>query len=410
MSGGSATLPSNDPVKSIYLSTAVLSLGRGAWFTCWAIFLTHSVGLSTTEFAIGITAAGVIGLIAGGPLGYLADRVGARETSIGIGLAQGVAVLCYSFAQDFWSVCLIACVAVSAERAAPGIRVALIAGLTTAGGRLLAIANLRVVTQRGVVLGTLGGAVILYFDSRPAYMVLVLVYGLLNFISAAMLIRVPHVASLAELKVERGVLVLQDRPFLLATALNGLLMLNWGMLGSGVPLWIAAHTSAPTWIIGVMLAFNSLVTVLFQRRAGRRADTVAGAARLAVQAGIALASSCVVFAATYYVSGVAVIAIFLLAAALHVAGEMWAIASGWGLSIGLTPQEAHGEYQGMFATGRAVAQMLAPALMTLFLVNWGVIGWFLLATLFLIGGAPTPAVCRWAAGGGRSATGNKCAL
>jgi hypothetical protein len=385
-----------EPVGPIYLAAAVLSLGRGAWLTCWVIFFTHSIGLSTAEFGIGITAAGLVGLIVGSPLGYLADRVGARETLIGIGVVQGLTVLCYSFAQGFWAVCLIACVAVSAERAAPGVRIAVIAGLTTAKERLRAISTMRVVTQSGVVLGTLVGSLILYLDTRAAYLGLVLCYGLLNIVFAFLLVRVPRVESLADRKANRKVLVLRDRPFLLVTLLNGLLMLNWGMLGSGVPLWIMAHTGAPIWIAGMLMGFNSLVTVLFQRRASRQADTVTGAARLGVRAGITLACSCPIFASTYHASGVVVVVVFLIAAAVHVVGELWGVASGWGLSVGLTRHQAHGEYQGMFAAGTAGAQMLAPGVMTLLLVDWGVAGWFALAAVFLIGGVPMTAVSRWA--------------
>ena len=71
-------------------------------------------------------------------------------------------------------------------------------------------------------------------------------------------------------------------------------------------------------------------------------------------------------------------------------------ASAWGLSVGLTPGDAHGEYQSTFATGPATALSFAPVLMTTLVVGWGVLGWLVLAMVFLGGSLPTVPVSRWA--------------
>ncbi|MEV7012367.1 MFS transporter [Streptosporangium sp. NPDC051022] len=384
------------PVGPIYLAALVLSLGKGAWFTCWAMFFIRSVGLSTAEFGIGITAAGVVGMVAGGPLGYLADRVGARETLIALGVIQGLAILSYTFVRGFWAVVAVTCVMIAAERSTPGIRIAVISGLTSGQERLDGISTTRVMTQGGIVVGAIVGGFVLSADSRAGYLALILFYGAVNLAFALLLTRVPHVESLSDRKVRRGVLVMRDRLFLLVTLLNGLLALSWGMLDSGVPLWLTAHTQAPLWVMGVLMGGNAVVIVLFQNRVSRAGATISGAGRLGLWAGIALAVSCVVFAATYHGSGAFVIAVLVVAAAVHVVGELFFVGSGFGLSVGLTPEEAHGEYQGMFATGQAAAMMLAPGVMTILLVQWGVAGWFVLAAIYLAGGVGTILAGRWA--------------
>src|SRR5579864_9022480 len=90
------------PVGELHLATLALSVGSGAWFTCWAIFFTKSFGLSANEFGVGVTAAGVLALLLGSPLGYLADRVGTREVLVCLGLLQGLATLCYLLVSGFW--------------------------------------------------------------------------------------------------------------------------------------------------------------------------------------------------------------------------------------------------------------------------------------------------------------------
>ncbi|WP_291417364.1 MFS transporter [Actinophytocola sp.] len=377
------------PVGTIYLASLVLSFGKGAWFTCCALFFIRSVGLSPAEFGIGITTAGLVGMFAGGPFGYLADRLGTREVLIALQAVEGVAVLCYLFVSDFWTVVAVTCVMVAAERSVPGIRIAVISGLCNDEERLDAISTTRVMTQAGIVVGAAFGAVVLTIDSRAAYLALIVFCGAVNLGCAGMLRLVPHVPSLRDRMIKRNMLVLRDRPYLLLTLLNGLLALCWGMLTSGVPLWIAQHTGSASWIMGVLIGFNAVTIVLFQNRVTRAGATVRGATRLALWSGVLLAASCFVFATSYHRAGVTVLVVLVIAAAVHVVGELFFMGSGFGLSVGLTPHDAHGEYQGMFNTGQAAALAVAPGVMTLLLVEWGVTGWFVLAGVFLVAGMGT---------------------
>jgi hypothetical protein len=77
-------------------------------------------------------------------------------------------------------------------------------------------------------------------------------------------------------------------------------------------------------------------------------------------------------------------------------GELWFVAAAWGLSVPLMPDDRPAEYQGVFATGEALAIMLAPALMTALVVPAGTAGWLVLGVAFAAaGGAANPAA-RWA--------------
>lgn len=391
--------PAEGPVAWMHMATLVLSVGRGAWFSSWAIFFIRSVGLSPAEFGLGITVAGVIGLVSGSPLGYLADRLGTREVLICLGAVQGAAILAYLLVDGFWTFFAVTTVAITAERLAPGIRIAVIAGMTSGSARLRDISTNRVVLHVGLAVGAGIGTLILWADTRPAYLGLILLYGLATLGSAAIvLVRIPHVTSLADRRDKRRLLVLRDRPFLALTLLSGVLALNWGMLGVGLPLWINAHTDAPLWTVGAIAAFNAVLIILFQNRVSRTASSVPGAARMAVNSGVALAVSCLLFASTYHGSGPLVIVLLFAGAAVHVVGELFFVASGWGLSVGLTPKDAHGEYQSMFATGSAAAQVVAPAMMSVAVVGWGVAGWAVLGVLFLLAVVPVVPISRWAMG------------
>jgi len=388
-------LPSG-PLAEMHLATLVLAVGSGAWFTCWAIFFTRSVGLSATEFGVGVTVAGLLALVLGTPLGYLADRVGTREVLVCLGLLQGLATLCYLMVSGFWLFLAVSVVAVTAQRVAPGIRVAVISGLTAGPDRLRSISTNRVILNIGLTVGSALGALVLTLDNRVAYVALVVLYSAANLAAGALTLRVAHVPSLADQGVKRGMRVLRDRPFLTITLLSGVLALNWGVLDTGLPLWINAHTHAPLGTIGIIVAGNAVAIACFQNRLSRMAEKVASAARLAAYSGAALAAACLLFALTYHRGGLMVIALLLLAAAVLTLGELLYFASAWGLSVGLTPGDAHGEYQSTFATGPATALSFAPVLMTTLVVGWGVLGWLVLAMVFLAGSLPTVPVSRWA--------------
>jgi hypothetical protein len=179
-------------------------------------------------------------------------------------------------------------------------------------------------------------------------------------------------------------------------ALVGVLTLSWGMLSTALPLWVVGFTHAPHAMSAVVIVLSSLAIAAFQLPVSRGFREPIPAARGALWSGAALAASCVVFALTYRQGGALVVALLLIAAVLHIAGEVLFVAASWGLSIPLMPADAQGEYQGMFATGEATALMAAPALMTTLIAGWGQPGWLVLGAIFVLATAPAMPVTRWA--------------
>lgn len=386
----------NRATELVGIATLVLSIGGGAWYTCWAIFFTRSLGIPAAQVGIGLTIAGIVGMPAGSVVGLIADRVGSREVLIALGVVQGLVTFGYIWVHEFWGFLVVACVATAAERCILGIRLALISGSTPEPDRIRSIALIRVLAHAGFAVGSGVGAGVLYLDSRQAYIGLVVVHAMACLAFALVVRGVPHVQSLRDLARTRQVLALRDRPFLVITALGAVLALCWGIGGAAIPLWIATHTYAPMWIAGAIATINAVGIIALQTRVSQFGATVPGAARAGVYCGFVLAACCALFAATYHGSGWLVLVLLLLAGTVHMVGELLYVASGWGLTIGLTKDEAHGEYQGMYNTGAAAAQMLAPALMTMLIVEWGVGGWLLLGALFIVAGSPTVLIGRWA--------------
>jgi hypothetical protein len=71
-------------------------------------------------------------------------------------------------------------------------------------------------------------------------------------------------------------------------------------------------------------------------------------------------------------------------------------AGSWEISFGLAPADKHGQYQGFFGTGVAVARMLGPLLLTTLIITWGRPGWLVLGAVFLLAGFAIRPAVRWA--------------
>jgi MFS family permease len=387
---------SRGPLRLLAAATLVNTLGNGLWMASSALFLTRSVGLSVRETGLALTVTALVSLVAGAPMGYVADRRGPRGILV-LGLlvmAGGTAALCLvgSFA-TFLAVAIPTAVADAAQRAAKG---AVIAGAVPADRRVHTRAYLRSVTNVGIAAGAALAGIGLAVDSREAYLALIFGDAVTYLVAALMLSRLAVVPPTPARTEGPRLIALRDRPFLAFVVLDGLLATHFGLFEVALPLWIAHRTDAPRWLIAVLFLINTTVVVLFQVRAARGTDELGGAARASRRAGLALLVACGLYALSGGSSGFLTVALLVAGAGVHVVAELWHSAAGWGISFGLAPADAHGQYQGAYSIGMQLGQMLAPFAVTALAVGWGGPGWLLLGVAFALVGALVPPVVRWA--------------
>ena len=389
-------LPAPGPLRRLAWATLVTTIGNGAWYTTWAVLLTRSAGLSPTQVGLGITLGGVLGMALATPVGYLADRIGARRVLVWLVLLQAVGMVAYVAVDRFWLFLPVACLTESANNVKGGVRVALVSGLAADDERIAVLASLRVVNHVGVALGAVVGGVVMTLDTGPAYTGLLLLDAASYLVYALVVVGLPNVAAAAVGPSGAGLVVLRDLPYVSLAAMMGVLTLCWGMLSSGLPLWVVRHTDAPASTAAAVVVINAVAITLFQVRVARGVESPIAAARVALGAGAALALACGLFALSDGRGAGTALVLILAGGVVHVVGELLFVASSWGLSIPLMPEGAAGQYQGMFATGEAAAITAAPLIMTTLVVGWGQPGWLVLAALFLGAVAPAQPVTRWA--------------
>jgi hypothetical protein len=388
--------PARGPARTLCVGGFVTAIGDGAWYTVWAIYFTRIVHLPAAQVGIGLAIAGAVALAAITPLGHLADQLGLRGTLMAVTGVQAVAMACFPFVRSFWPFLAVAVVATATDQSASGIRNALVSGLITGQQRFDTLAQERSAHQLGFTLGAALGAVTLAIDSRPAFVALILLNAASTLIYAASLARLPRVSRQQGVTPGWRLPVLRDTSYMAVIGLTAILALCWGMLSTGVPLWITHHTHAHLYMAAVIILVNTAAIAVFQVRVSRDSELPRRCARKAVYSGGALAASCLLFAMTDQGRGWLVVVLLLCAGLAQLVGELFFVAALWGLSIGLMPPGAAGQYQGMATTGVAVAQMLSPVIMIALLVTWGFPGWFALAGLFAAAAAAAIPTTAWA--------------
>ncbi|MEV6329160.1 MFS transporter [Streptomyces sp. NPDC051909] len=388
--------PEAGPQRALIAASFVSRVGNGLFNAAAVLYFTFVVHLPATQVGAGLTIAGLCGLAAGIPAGNLADRYGPRAVSLTAQAVLALTMASFVLIDSWLAFTLVATLdrlAATASGAAGGALVARVGGERPAAFR----ARLRTFVNLGVVVGTLGAAVALQIDTRPAYTALILANAA-SFACAGLivLIGVPNYRPLPKPENHRQWSVLADRPYVSFVALYSAMGLQYQAVSLLLPIWLAAHTDAPRWTVAAVYAVNSGVCVLLQSRLGARVETPRQGGRAFRRAGLLFLISCPLMALTADVPVWVAAALAVLAVCVHSIGEVWESSGGYALGFGLAPDHAQGQYQGLFGIGFNAGQALAPLVLTGAVLALGHTGWLLLGVFLAALGAAGPPVAAWA--------------
>jgi MFS family permease len=374
-------------VLILIAATFVNAFGNGAYLTTGVLFLTRVAGLSPGAMSAGLSIGAAAGMVSMTPLGYVADRYGPKRLLIGAMLVLAVAYTILLSVHTLLAFALLSCVIAVAMALTKGANGALIAGSVAPVQRLRSRAVLRSTTNAGIGVGTLIGSVPLLLHSHQAYAGVLLANAASFVIAAAILTRARPVPPKPRPAEGPRLVALRDRPFLAFATLDGLLTSIFNeLIAIGLPLWLAARTHAPLWLISVALVINTAGCVLLQVRATRNVDGAAAGARASRHGAAVIALACAVFGLTAGLPSPVVGLLVVVAAVIHVLGELRMSTGSWAILYGLAPENAQGQYQGTYFAGRQIGDTVAPPLITACVLGLHTAGWFLLALVFLLGG------------------------
>jgi MFS family permease len=388
-------LPPRGHARTLVLAALVNTFGSGAYLTTSVFFLTRCVGLGAGSVAAGLAVGAATGLALATPVGALADRYGAALVQIValVGLAACfTGLLGVTGVVSFAALACLIAVGEAAVKAANG---ALVATTAAPRDRVRVRALVRAANNAGMGLGTLVGGLALLVDSRPGY-VAVLLLDAVTFLVAAGVLARAKLPSTRRAAAGPRFAALRDAPFLTFALVDGFLQALYnGLVRLGLPLWLVGRAAGPLWLVSAALLVNTVGCVLLQVWATRGVAETADAARLGRRGALVVGGSCLIFGLAAGTPVWAVVALILVAAVVHVLGEVWLSTATWAVVFGLAPDWAQGQYQGGYLTGRQIGDMLTPPLVTLLVVGVGRDGWWVLGSVFAAAGLVYPAIVNW---------------
>jgi MFS family permease len=360
---GAALVPRGTLGRRLALAALIDSLGTGMFLTGSAVYVTRVVGLSPAEVGVGLSVAGLAGLVGSVPLGVLGDRCGPGRVYLALQLWRALAYAAYPLVGGFGGFVVVATAIEIGDAALPAVAQAVVGLAVGDEERVTALAKVRAVRNLGFGLGACAATGVLAIGSPPAFLAMVLVNAATILAGALLLHRARIGALRPAAGVPRRFEPVRDGSYLATALLNGVLSIHMSLLFVGLPLWLADYTSVPVALIGVLVVINTVMAVALQARFSKRARRLAGAVECMVRAGLALAAFAVVAYLMGQVQAAGAAALLaVLAVVLLTCGELWQSAGGWAISYELAPPERQAQYLATFQLGTAVQVMAAPAI------------------------------------------------
>ncbi|WP_405883432.1 MFS transporter [Streptomyces sp. NBC_01136] len=387
-------IPDAGPRRVIAASNFVYTVGSGLYLTAGVLYFTQAVHLPAAQVGLGLGIAGFVSLALGIAAGHLADTHGARGVYVATLVVQALATAAFVWADSFWPFVLAVCVATGAKAAGLAARSPLIRHY--GGNRPQEFrAYLRAVTNVGISLGALLAGWTVQVGTLTAYQLMVIGNAVFFAASAAILVLLPPVTPGPTAEGPRWT-ALRDRPYLLLTALDGIMAIQFKVLTVALPLWLIEATAAPRWLISGTMLINTGIVIALQVRAGRTVDSPTAGGGAYRRAGVAFLVSCSLISLSAGTPAWAAAALLMTAVVVHAVGELWHSAAGFEVSFALAPERATGQYLGVFGLGAGLAEALGPGLLIALCITWGRPGWYVVGALFAFTGLVAPFAVRWA--------------
>jgi MFS family permease len=387
-------VPEPGPQRVYGLAMLVNTFGFGLILTSMTLYFTRIVHLSPGSVGFGMTIAGLFGLLAGMPIGDLADRRGPREVVMAAMLVQCLAAVGYVFIHDFAGFMIVYTLEVlslSAFEAARSPLMRRVGGEDAAAFR----ASTQAIANLGISLGAVGCGVALAIGTPIAYRSLFVANALTFLGGWAVLRRLPHYEPLPKPESGPRWAALTDKPFAAYSVVAGAMVMQYFVIMLSLPLWVVDHTHAPRWSVSLYLLVNTVLVVLFQVRVARHVKTVRQGGSAMLTAGVAFLFSCSMIGLAAGLPSWAALLLLIAAVMVHTAGELWYSSGTFALGFGLPPAHAQGQYQGLAGIGTGAGQAAAPIILIGLCLSLGRAGWIGLGVCFALLGLTAPAIAEW---------------
>jgi MFS family permease len=376
-------MPERRRLIPLACALAVDMFGSGLFLPVSLLYFTEVTGLSLGTVGLLLSAAAVASLPVPLLVGHVAHRFRPLDRVIVAQVVQGAAFAAYGWAHSAAGVLTVAVLASVGQRLFWSSFFSVVAGLAEPGedrqrtDRRYALTGMIQMASMGA--GTLlGGLVVAYGWYQP-----VVLFNAATFLlSGALLLVVPRDRrALPEGPAPGGYrTMLRDRPYLLLIAVNSVFALCSVFIGIALPVYLIEALPAPDWLVGPLLAANTVLLASGQALAVRLVRPLSRPRGLAL-AGVLWVVWALLYAAAIRVPTAALVPYLLVGLIFFAAADLVHAPLSNALSAAAAPPGQRDRYLAVYQYCFAFASILAPAFFTTLYARGPAVPWLALAAV-----------------------------
>jgi MFS family permease len=354
------------------------NFGSGLFLPLTLVYVTQVVGVPLAMAGPAVTLGTVGGLVVPPLAGRLVDRVGPRAVVIGAQLLQAAGAGAYLVADGAGPVVAAAVLLATGQQLFYSSLFVLIADVAGDVPKDRPFAEVGMVRAGCFGLGGLVAGALLTWLGTSGYRIALVLDAATFCVAAAILAVLVPLARPHRARAERSVRVLRNRPYLALILFSGLFGLSLDFFLIGTPVFVLDRLHGPAWLPGAILALLTVLTSVggtLALRLTARLNRIA-----AMRAGSALfAAWCLVSLGVLLVPDGWRVVYLLVSTLVFAAGDLVFGPRSGALAEAAAPPLARGRYLAAYQYAFTVAQVIAPAVVTLFSVaDW--LPWVLVGT------------------------------
>ncbi|MGI5500378.1 MFS transporter [Lentzea sp. CA-135723] len=356
------------------------SLTIGLFLAVPMLYFVPMLGIEAVTVGLVLSIANVAGLLSPVPFGSLADRVGPNRVYIGLMVVRATGFVSYVFVTEVVGYLVVTTVIAAATRACLPLLQVVVGEVEDESTRARTTATLRAFNNIGLTGGFLVTALAQLTGSRLGFQAAFVLDALALLSAAGAMLLIGKVTRTAPAEEDRAPRTpFRDLRFLVLTSANAILLLHDAILFVLLPLWIVRQ-GLPGPVGPLLLAVNTVLTVLLQITLSRNLKGVAQAARMLRRGCAFMLLSCALFLVAEH-TGWALVLAAAAVVALTIGENMHTIAA-WEMSYAMAPPAARGRYLSLFSAGASTELVFGPVLITAVVLPAAALGWVILAALF----------------------------
>jgi MFS family permease len=347
----------------LLLAMRVFRFGQGLYYPFSTIYFHNVVGIPLSLVGAGLASLAAASVAAGLISGSLTDRYGRKPFMLAALLGSAASFLGFAFVGGFWSYLLVSVVAgLLGSSSFDAARNAMVADVTPESVRARAYGLVRVggnvgwalgPAAAGIIAASAGGSGNIYRAMFAGTAVLTLAV----LVALALLVR----ESLPKPKESAPAVplsnlraALSDAPFVALLAAGFLLYYVFTQDWQALPVYSSNFLGVPDAQVGLFLAGNGLMVIMFQLPVAYLLDGRSKAAALAVGAGLFAASSATLLVTESFLG------ILIAFAGFFTLAEMILEVAGASLAAELAPVERRGTYLALFGCCFGASYGISP--------------------------------------------------